>query len=79
MLRRRGWGWIAASAATWLLGANRREEQPTVARRKYNREINLPAPYLKRIWIDAARISNRADYPFPEARLLRVTKYGLEP
>ena len=34
--------------------------------RKYNRDrdIKLPAPYLKRIWLDAARIPNRDDYPF---------------
>jgi predicted ATPase len=28
------------------------------------REINLPAPYLKRLWLDAARIKNREAYPF---------------
>jgi predicted ATPase len=46
------------------LARTRREEQSSVARRKYNREINLPAPYLKRVWLDASRISNRAEYPF---------------
>src|SRR5579872_3453983 len=29
-----------------------------------NRTINLPAPYLKKIWIDPARITDRAAYPF---------------
>lgn len=29
-----------------------------------NRPINLPAPYLKRIWLDAERIKDRAAYPF---------------
>jgi len=29
-----------------------------------NRDINLPAPYLKRIWIDPERIPDRAAYPF---------------
>jgi predicted ATPase len=29
-----------------------------------NRPINLPAPYLRRIWLDPARIADRAAYPF---------------
>ena len=29
-----------------------------------NRPINLPAPYLKRIWIEPSRITDRAAYPF---------------
>jgi predicted ATPase len=29
-----------------------------------NRVIRLPAPYLRRIWLDASRIANRAAYPF---------------
>ncbi|MGJ4916327.1 AAA family ATPase [Bradyrhizobium oligotrophicum] len=28
------------------------------------REIRLPAPYLKRLWLDPAKISDRAAYPF---------------
>src|ERR1700744_5452896 len=28
------------------------------------RPINLPAPYLKRIWLDPPRIPDRAAYPF---------------
>jgi predicted ATPase len=28
------------------------------------RPINLPAPYLKRIWLDEARVTDRAAYPF---------------
>ncbi|MCK1638243.1 AAA family ATPase [Bradyrhizobium sp. 157] len=31
---------------------------------KRNRPINLPAPYLKRIWLEPARITNREAYPF---------------
>jgi predicted ATPase len=31
---------------------------------KYKRPINLPAPYLKRIWLDPSRITDRAAYPF---------------
>ncbi|MEH2606839.1 energy-coupling factor transporter ATP-binding protein EcfA2 [Bradyrhizobium sp. AZCC 1588] len=31
---------------------------------KRNRAINLPAPYLKRIWLEPARITNREAYPF---------------
>jgi predicted ATPase len=29
-----------------------------------NRPINLPAPYLKRIWLEPSRIANREAYPF---------------
>ena len=29
-----------------------------------NRPINLPAPYLKRVWIDPSRVSDPAAYPF---------------
>jgi predicted ATPase len=29
-----------------------------------NREIKLPAPYLKRLWLDASRVDDRAAYPF---------------
>jgi len=29
-----------------------------------NRAINLPAPYLKRVWLDANRISDQVAYPF---------------
>src|SRR5258708_26400761 len=28
------------------------------------RNIRLPAPYLRRIWLDPSRIANRAAYPF---------------
>jgi predicted ATPase len=31
---------------------------------KRNREINLPAPYLKRLWLDPSRVDDRAAYPF---------------
>jgi predicted ATPase len=33
-----------------------------MARRQ--RDINLPAPYLKRLWIDPSRVSDRDAYPF---------------
>jgi predicted ATPase len=26
--------------------------------------INLPAPYLKRVWLDPARVTDREPYPF---------------
>lgn len=29
-----------------------------------NRPINLPAPYLKRVWLDAAGVADRDTYPF---------------
>jgi len=32
--------------------------------RKRNRPINLPAPYLKRIWLDAALVDEPQAYPF---------------
>jgi len=32
------------------------------SRRK--REINLPAPYLRRVWLEPSRIADRAAYPF---------------
>ena len=31
---------------------------------KQKRDINLPAPYLKRIWIDPERVDDREAYPF---------------
>jgi predicted ATPase len=32
--------------------------------RKRNRVINLPAPYLKRIWLDASLVNEAQEYPF---------------
>ena len=32
--------------------------------RRSNRTINLPAPYLKRVWLDPSQVSDRAAYPF---------------
>ena len=29
-----------------------------------NRTINLPAPYLRRVWLDPSRIDDREAYPF---------------
>ena len=31
---------------------------------KRNRTINLPAPYLRRVWLDAERVTDPAAYPF---------------
>ncbi|WP_050424514.1 AAA family ATPase [Bradyrhizobium tropiciagri] len=31
---------------------------------KRNRPINMPAPYLRQVWLDPARIPNRKAYPF---------------
>jgi len=31
---------------------------------KRNRTINMPAPYLRRIWLEPSRIPDRAAYPF---------------
>jgi predicted ATPase len=47
-----------------------------------NKPIDLPAPYLKRVWLEPSRITFRAAYPspmlmaYPGAQLLRLTKYG---
>jgi predicted ATPase len=32
--------------------------------RKYNRTTNLPAPYLKRVWLDLDQVEEREAYPF---------------
>lgn len=32
--------------------------------RRGNRTINLPAPYLKRVWLDPSQIGDREAYPF---------------
>ncbi|HVJ52641.1 MAG TPA: AAA family ATPase [Aliidongia sp.] len=29
-----------------------------------SRSINMPAPYLKRVWLDASRVPNPSEYPF---------------
>ncbi len=39
------------------------EGDPTMASRR-ERSINLPAPYLRRIWLQPAEIADRAAYPF---------------
>src|SRR5438552_6940844 len=31
---------------------------------KRNRTINMPAPYLRRVWLEPSRIADRAAYPF---------------
>src|SRR5712691_6918171 len=31
---------------------------------KRNRTINLPAPYLRRVWLDRAQVRDAAAYPF---------------
>ena len=31
---------------------------------KRNRTINLPAPYLRRVWLEPSRLDDRAAYPF---------------
>jgi predicted ATPase len=33
-------------------------------RSKGNRTIDMPAPYLRRVWLEASRIEDRAAYPF---------------
>ena len=29
-----------------------------------NRTVNMPAPYLKRVWFDPTRVEDREAYPF---------------
>ena len=31
---------------------------------KTDRTIDMPAPYLRRVWLDPSRIADRAAYPF---------------
>jgi predicted ATPase len=33
-------------------------------RSRRNRTVNLPAPYLKRVWLDPSRVEDRDAYPF---------------
>src|SRR3954467_4358442 len=37
---------------------------PALMASRRNKPINLPAPYLKRIWLEPSRIENRDAYPF---------------
>jgi predicted ATPase len=32
--------------------------------KRSNKTINMPAPYLRRVWLDPSRIADRAAYPF---------------
>jgi predicted ATPase len=64
---------IRESIASISADASARREKPaTVARwrkeradmARKNRPINLPAPYLKRVWLEPARVADREAYPF---------------
>src|SRR5438876_2527847 len=37
---------------------------PAIMSSKRNRVIKMPAPYLRRIWLEPSRIANREAYPF---------------
>ena len=39
-----------------------RLDRPMSSRKR--RDVNLPAPYLKRLWLDPARVPDREAYPF---------------
>jgi hypothetical protein len=43
---------------------------------KRNRTINLPAPYLRRVWLDRALVSDPAAYPFCLPFLSKATGKG---
>src|SRR3979411_935123 len=43
--------------------SDRRRGAGTMASKR-NRTIDMPAPYLKRVWLDPSRIADRAAYPF---------------
>jgi predicted ATPase len=45
---------------------------------KRNRTINLPAPYLKRIWLDSSRVIDPAAYPFCLPFLLNDFELGFD-
>ena len=46
--------------------------------RKHNRVINLPAPYLRRVWLDRARVKDAAAYPFCLPFLARDFDLGFD-
>jgi predicted ATPase len=43
-----------------------------------NRTINLPAPYLRRVWLDSARVTDAAAYPFCLPFLQRGFELGFD-
>jgi predicted ATPase len=45
---------------------------------KRNRAINLPAPYLRRIWLDRSRVGDTAAYPFCLPFLARDFELGFD-
>jgi predicted ATPase len=45
---------------------------------KRSRTINMPAPYLRRVWMDYSRISDPADYPFCLPFLRRDFELGFD-
>jgi predicted ATPase len=46
--------------------------------RKRNRLINLPAPYLKRIWLDASMVNEPQEYPFCLPFLQNGFEFGFD-
>jgi predicted ATPase len=52
---------LLCSEVAEALGLNQSEWAMSSRR---NRTINMPAPYLKRLWLDPTRIADRKAYPF---------------
>jgi hypothetical protein len=55
--------------------------QGTALNSRKKRVVNLPAPYLRPLWLDPSRVTDREADPFclPNAQLLRLGERGLEP
>src|SRR4051794_31930116 len=45
-------------------GNARRGARSARMSRRRSRTINMPAPYLRRVWLEPLRVPNRDDYPF---------------
>src|SRR6185503_20658523 len=45
-------------------GTRIRQEESDMSSRRRRGVINLPAPYLRRLWLDPSRIADRETYPF---------------
>jgi predicted ATPase len=54
-----------------------RQEGSGMSSRRRRGVINLPAPYLRRVWLDSARITDRATYPF-DLPLFRGDGFALD-
>jgi predicted ATPase len=56
-------GYVLSSKSKVLSRNHAARGRGTMASKR-NRTINMPAPYLRRIWLDPSRVTDRAAYPF---------------